>query len=237
MANDQQCGAIVLCGGNSTRMGFSKSGLMLDDRTFLECVLTTVCEIAKEIVVVGAPDQRFDFLQNDVISGSLSSHIEFTHDEQPGKGPLEGIRVGLKHLEPSVDVAFVTSVDVPLLRGHVIALLLSELSGFEAVVPTRFATDPGKEGKSLQIDRTYGMTGLYRTGLHVRIAEMIRKDCLRVSSLAATFETNRISIEQIRSVDPELHSLRNVNTALEYQQLLNEQSLTIPDKIRSALGL
>ena len=58
------------------------------------------------IVVVAAIGQELPDLPPDVI---------VTCDENEGRGPLEGLRAGLKALPEDVDAAYVTSCDVPLL--------------------------------------------------------------------------------------------------------------------------
>ena len=67
----------------------------------------------------------------------MSSSLAMSEE---GRGPLEGLRAGLKALPADVDAAYVTSCDVPLLvtgfamqmfelaRGHDIAVM--EIDGF-----------------------------------------------------------------------------------------------------------
>src|SRR3954471_17323014 len=97
---------IVLAGGKSTRMGASKALLPFGPETMLQRVVRILGTLVSPIVVVAAPDQELP---------SLPAGVTVTHDEREGRGPLEGLRAGLKALPESVDAAYVTSCDVPLL--------------------------------------------------------------------------------------------------------------------------
>ena len=85
-------GAVVLCGGKSTRLGIDKTRLDFKGRTFLEQVVDQVGQVCRPVVVVGNTDLSFHRIADDVL---------LARDEAVGKGPLEGIRVGLKRLANS----------------------------------------------------------------------------------------------------------------------------------------
>src|SRR6185295_5472848 len=99
-------GGIVLCGGRSTRMGSPKALLPFGAETMLQRVVRLLATVVSPIVVVAAPQQSLPTLPPDVL---------VARDEQEGRGPLEGLRAGLKALPDGVDTAYVTSCDVPLL--------------------------------------------------------------------------------------------------------------------------
>src|SRR5262249_16790019 len=99
-------GAIVLCGGRSTRMGSPKALLPFGGETMRQRVVRLLGTVVAPVVVVAADHQPLPELPADVI---------VARDEQEARGPLEGLRAGLKALPVSVDAAYVTSCDVPLL--------------------------------------------------------------------------------------------------------------------------
>ncbi len=84
---------IVLCGGKSSRMGTSKALLPFGPETMLQRVVRLLGEIVSPIVVVAALDQELPELPGSVI---------VTRDENEGRGPLEGLRAGLKALPTDV---------------------------------------------------------------------------------------------------------------------------------------
>ena len=51
---------------------------------------------------------------------ALSCHIQVRRDPVEGRGPLQGILVGLQALRGRADAAFVASCDTPLLRPEVV---------------------------------------------------------------------------------------------------------------------
>src|SRR5262245_55786059 len=108
-------GGIVLCGGRSTRMGTPKATLPFGEETMLQRVLRLLGTVVSPFVVVGARAQWLRTLPDDVL---------VTRDEREARGPLEGLRAGLKALPDDVDVAYVTSCDVPLLVPEFVTRML-----------------------------------------------------------------------------------------------------------------
>src|SRR4030095_11938213 len=99
-------GGIVLCGGKSTRMGSPKALLPFGGETMLQRVVRLLATVVSPIVVVAANQQRLP---------ELPAEVTVTHDEREDRGPLEGLRAGLKALPVGVGAAYATSCDVPLL--------------------------------------------------------------------------------------------------------------------------
>src|SRR3954463_14928404 len=104
--NPESCGGVVLAGGKSTRMGTSKALLPFGPETMLQRVVRLLEDVVSPIVVVAAADQMLP---------QLPAHVIITRDEQDARGPLEGLRTGLKALPEQVEAAYVTGCDVPLL--------------------------------------------------------------------------------------------------------------------------
>jgi molybdopterin-guanine dinucleotide biosynthesis protein A len=205
---NQRLGAVVLCGGKSTRLGVDKSQLLFQGQTFLERVVRQIQRACGSIVLVG---------DTDFSKHNLPAEIVIAGDEQVEKGPLEGIRVGLKRLAQQVDYAFVTSCDVPLLRTELIGYLFEQIGSHQAIVP-------------VENHRVFGLTAIYQTELHQTIEQRIADEQLRVSDLANAFTTNRIDIESLKVVDPDLDSLTNVNSAADYFELLKRFGLECPEQ-------
>ncbi len=203
-------GAIVLCGGQSTRLGIDKTELIFRDQTFLELVVQQVSKVAKHVVLVGRINSESHHLAENIIS---------LQDERDGLGPLEGIRVGLKCLaDRNIPLAFVTSCDVPLLKPELIRFLISQRCERSAIVPVDGA-------------RVYGMTAIYETELHSRIEERLENKQLRVSELADAFDARKVPVNELKDVDPNLDSMTNINSAQDYQALLDRFQLTCPPEL------
>ncbi|MFK7767537.1 MAG: molybdenum cofactor guanylyltransferase [Mariniblastus sp.] len=207
-------GAVVLCGGQSTRVGVDKTELVFQGQTFLERVVEQVASVADKVVLVGQIASDAHRIPNDV---------EVLQDERAGDGPLEGIRVGLKYLsDRQLSWAFVTSCDVPLIKPELIRFLFAN-RGETAIVPN--------DGI-----RIYGMTAIYKTDLHQQLLQRIVNKQLRVSELADALAAKTISVEELKGIDPELDSFTNINSAKDYLELLKRFDLDCPPELARRLA-
>src|SRR5215203_5881674 len=107
-------GAVILCGGQSSRMGQPKAWLPFGPERMLQRVVRLVGEAASPIVVVAAPGQ-----QHPPLPGSVT----VVRDPISGRGPLQGLAAGLSALPESVELAYASATDVPFLRPAWIARL------------------------------------------------------------------------------------------------------------------
>src|SRR5687768_17249123 len=120
-ATPVRAAGIVLAGGKSTRMGTSKALLPFGDETMLQRVVRILGTVASPVVVVAAGDQQLPHLPADVI---------VTRDEREGRGPLEGLRAGLRALPAGADAAYATSCDVPLLVPGFVEQMIELAHGY-----------------------------------------------------------------------------------------------------------
>src|SRR5438876_9951681 len=97
-------GGIILCGGQSKRMGKPKAWLPIAGEIMLPRVVRLLGEAVSPIVVVAAPGQDLPRLPDNVL---------IARDEEQGRGPLQGLAAGLTALQGRVDAAFASSCDVP----------------------------------------------------------------------------------------------------------------------------
>jgi molybdopterin-guanine dinucleotide biosynthesis protein A len=190
-------GAIVLCGGKSTRMGTSKALLPFGPETMLQRVVRLLATVVSPIVVVAAVDQPLPELPGQAI---------ITRDEQEGRGPLEGLRAGLKALPLDVDAAYVTSCDVPLLEPGFVREMQEFATGFDIAV--------------IEIDGfPHPLSAVYRRSVLPDVEDLLAGNRLRPVFLFERVKTRRVRPSEITS-DPELRTLRNLNTRDDYQQAL-----------------
>jgi molybdenum cofactor guanylyltransferase len=190
-------GAVVLCGGKSTRMSTPKALLPFGPETMLQRVVRLLSDVASSIVVVAAVGQPLPELPRQVI---------VTRDEQEGRGPLEGLRAGLKALPVQVDAAYVTSCDVPLLEPAFVREMLDFANGFDIAV--------------MEIDGfPHPLSAVYRRAVLPHVEDLLAADRLRPVFLFERVKTRRVRPDEI-TADPELRTLRNLNTRDDYQQAL-----------------
>ena len=191
-------GGIVLCGGKSTRMGTSKADLPFGDETMLQRVVRLLGTVVSPIVVVAAADQ---------VLPALPAGTIVTRDEQQGRGPLEGIRAGLKALPEAIDAAYITSCDVPLLVPAFVTQMLSLADGHDIAV--------------MEIDHfSHPLSAVYRRDTLAHVERLLAADRLRPVFLFDAVDTRRVQPDEMAAVDPDLLTLRNLNTPDDYRDAL-----------------
>src|SRR6516164_2728001 len=119
-------GGIVLCGGQSRRMGRPKGWLPFGGELMLPRVVRLLGQAVAPLVVVAAPGQDVPSLQSD---------IAIVRDEETGRGPLQGLAAGLEALRGRADAAYVSSCDVPFLRPAFVRRLIDLLGDHHICVP------------------------------------------------------------------------------------------------------
>jgi len=187
-------GGIVLCGGRSTRMGVPKATLPFGPETMLQRVVRLLGTVVSPIVVVAAREQSVPEVPADV---------KITHDEREQRGPLEGLRAGLKALPDSVDVAYITSCDVPLLEPAFVTRMVELLGDHDIAV--------------MEIDGfPHPLSAVYRRDTLRHVEALLEQDKLRPVFLFDAVRTRRVRPEEMLSADPQLRTLRNLNTREDY---------------------
>lgn len=191
---------IVLCGGRSTRMGVPKATLPFGPETMLQRVIRLLGTVVSPIVVVAAPDQQVPGLPEGVL---------VARDEREQRGPLEGLRAGLKALPASSDLAYVTSCDVPLLVPDFVRRMIELLDGHDIAV--------------MEIDGfPHPLSAVYRREVLPQVESLLAADRLRPAFLFEAARTRKVQPEEMAAIDPQLLTLRNLNTPEDYKRALNE---------------
>jgi molybdenum cofactor guanylyltransferase len=205
LADLLRVGAIVLCGGQSRRMGRSKAWLPLGEETFLQRVTRILGDVVQPTVVVAAAGQELP---------PLPTSILVARDEQPGRGPLQGLLAGLDRLSGVVDAVYVSSCDAPLLRPAFVRRMIDLLDGFDIAVPE---TD----------GLPHPLAGVYRIAVREGVRDLLDAERLRPVFLFEQYRTRFVPADELRTVDEDLGSLRNVNTPEEYDALLRQAAIEI----------
>ena len=199
--------AIVLCGGHSLRMGSDKCSLPFGATTMVGRVLDSLQSISARIVLVGQASQDLAALIPAKDSGVP---IAFAHDRVSGLGPLEGLRAGLAALKvkDAREAVFVTGCDYPMLSPRFAELMCSELC------PDDSAAVAWIDGLALPLP------GVYRPEVLPRIDELLVQHRRSLRELLRAVPSTHVGPEKIRSVDPQMLSLRSANDPHEYAALL-----------------
>ena len=180
-------------------MGSPKALLAFGAETMLQRVVRLLGTVVSPIIVVAGPRQLLPELPADVT---------VTRDEQEGRGPLEGLRAGLKALPGTVEIAYVTSCDVPLLVPGFVRHMIDLLGDHDIAV--------------MEIDGfPHPLSAVYRRDTLPHVEALLGEDRLRPAFLFERVRTRRVQPSEMVSADPELLTLRNLNTRQDYLDALS----------------
>ena len=193
-------GAIVLCGGKSSRMGQDKATLPFGPEMMLQRVVRILSLTIEpsSIVVVASSEQ---------ILPELPAPVIVTRDTRSNRGPLEGIATGLRSMPNSVESVYATSCDVPLMVPEFVAMMFERLGNDDIAVP---------------YDGQYHhpLAAVYRPRVLTVIESLLAMDRLRPRFLFDRVSTTEVQVDDLRQVDPTLSTLMNLNSPEDYQTAL-----------------
>ncbi len=190
-------------------MGLPKATLPFGPELMLQRVLRLLGEAVAPLVVVAATDQTLT---------PLPDNVTIARDEHDDRGPLEGLHAGLSAIESLADAAFVTSCDVPLLVPAFVRRMTELLASHQIAVP---------------FDEKYhhALAAVYRTSVLPTIKSLLAADRMRPVFLFDEVDTIRVPVEDLGTVDPQLHSLQNLNRPADYFEALEVAGFQAPHDV------
>jgi molybdenum cofactor guanylyltransferase len=198
-------GALILCGGESRRMGRPKAWLPFGPELLLQRMVRLVSSAASPIVVVGAAGQQLP---------ELPSSVVIVRDEVPGRGPLGGLAAGFAAMPEPVELVFASATDVPFLEPRWISRLVERIEDYDLVIP-----DIG--------GRLQPLAALYRRRtMQPVIAGLLSGGQLRLRDLVDAAHARVIGEDDLRDVDPSFGTVRNLNDIAEYEQALRDAGMS-----------
>jgi molybdenum cofactor guanylyltransferase len=198
--------AVVLCGGESRRMGVPKAWLPFGPERLLQRVVRLVGTVARPIVVVAAPGQELPELPADVA---------IIRDPIAGRGPLQGLAAGLAALADPVDLVYATGTDVPFLEPRWITRLVELIGDHDLAMP--------------QIgDEYHPLAAVYRRAAVLPVIErMLNQDHLKLKAIIQLVRTRVVDEREMLPVDPRLGTIRNLNHPEDYERALRDAGLKV----------
>lgn len=193
---------VVLAGGRSSRMGTPKAMLDWHGSTLLYRTTALLKRaLAGPVVVVAAPGQQLP---------DLPEGVSVVEDPEEGIGPLQGIAAGLSAVADQVPIAFVASTDMPFLHPAYVHAVLSSMDDVDVALPV------------LDGFRQTLAAG-YRTELGDVATELLEKGGRTPGELFEKVNLRELSADDLLTspylaqLDPDLASVRNINTPEEYE--------------------
>jgi molybdenum cofactor guanylyltransferase len=189
---------VILIGGQSKRMGRSKATLPFGPQTMLERIVERIQPAVDAVLVVAAVGQELPV---------PLPHTRLVYDEEYDRGPLGGLASALAALGSEVDAVFVTACDSPFVMPGFASRLFELLGDADVSVPHVGG-------------RIHPLTAVYRTSILPVVRDQLAHSRLRMIDLIALLPTRRVVQDELADADPEMQSLRNVNTREEYELAL-----------------
>lgn len=185
--------AIVLAGGQSTRMGADKAFVELGGKPLVEWVLDALEPLTRSFVIVTNEPRKF---------APYAARAHIATDDPPRGGPLAGLRTGLRlSREPW---AFVTSCDAPFLQPAFVQALGRFTRGHDAAVPGT-------------PQERWPLTAFYHRRCVPAIDRAVQRGDMRVISFFDDVDVRWVPTAELALADPGLRSLRNVNTPADLE--------------------
>ena len=187
--------AVILAGGQSSRMGRDKALLELNEQKFIDHLVQELSGCCKVMISAAHQDDYAGY------------GVPVIADETKGIGPIEGIRQALR--SSVSEYVFVCAVDTPFVRKEMIQYLAEFISSdYDAFV--------FRDG-----DRIHPHIGIYSRAALPAIEEMIGEKQYRLTKLLSRIRTKYVDIGT-SCFDRKV--LRNINTPDDYLAILNQDA-------------
>ncbi len=191
--------AAILVGGASTRMGRDKAALVWNGKPLAAHVAEVLGSCVERVRLVTRP------------GAAPPVDLPCIEDRARQRAPLVGIHAALAACEASA--VLIAGGDMPLIDPRIVLALL-------ALVP---AAPDGPDIVAPQGPRgPEPLLAVYRPSLLPEISRRIERDELALMKLLRDANTLLIPEAELRALDPELRSFRNLNRAEDVAELQAE---------------
>ena len=189
---------IILCGGQSRRMGKDERSLIIQDKPMIKHILSTLNHQINEVIIVLNDKSRIDKYSEFIDPTDYTYTIKFVEDKIKNKGPLPGIMTGLSYI--SSDYALVLPCDSPYVSRDYINIMFGEISeNSQAIVP--YHDDENK------IKTSEPLHSIYDKNIIPEIEKLIGEDTLHIKGLIEKIETKFVLIDNKKILKKEFRNL------------------------------
>jgi molybdopterin-guanine dinucleotide biosynthesis protein A len=142
--------------------------------------------------------------------------VEVVRDPIAHRGPLQGLASGLAALPETCALAYATGTDVPFLEPQWVLRLADLIGECDLAIP--------------YVDGFHHpLAALYRRATVLpAVRALLATDRLRPVFLMEMLKTRLVTADELRAVDPELGTLRNLNTEEDYLRTLDSENRVRP---------
>lgn len=184
--------AVILCGGQSSRMGQDKASLRIGGETFLDRAIRASRAVADDVIVVARAAQQ------------VPDDVRVVFDPVANLGPLAGIAAGLA--ASSTDLNIVIACDMPLIRPAVLQRLVDAIGDHDACV-------------AVVAGHASVLCGVYRSRVAPVAQQLLDQGERRVTALVDRLSTQRVDAALFGDIDPDLETFFSCDTPEAYERL------------------
>lgn len=185
--------AVILAGGQSSRMGSNKALLPYRGGRFIEAIHRQLLELFPEVILVTNNPEQYEFLSCRKVA-----------DCYPGMGALAGLHAGLYHA--TAPHIFAVACDMPYLNSALIRRLADLRNEADVVIPE------GENGLE-------PLHAMYGSGCLAPMEDALLSGRRRIVSFFPQVRVRHFERAGVAALDPEFNSFRNINTPTDYYDL------------------
>ena len=192
--------SIILCGGQSRRMGKDKGSLIIKDKPMIKYILSTLNNEIDEVIIVLNDNKRIDKYMEFINPEDYSYKLKFVEDKIKNKGPISGILTGLENI--SSEYAIVFPCDNPFVTKKTMQTLFNEITcNIQAVVPYH---DPENKLKTSE-----PLHSIYNKNIIPLIDNLILNDSLHIKGIIEKIDTKFVLIDNKKILKKEFRNLNH----------------------------
>ncbi|AMD17653.1 molybdopterin-guanine dinucleotide biosynthesis protein MobA [Methanobrevibacter sp. YE315] len=196
--NENIKSCIILCGGQSRRMGRDKGSMIIQDKPMIKHILSTLNHQIDEAIIVLNDKTRVDKYNEFINPEEYSYTITFLEDKIKNKGPMPGIMTGLEQIKS--DYALILPCDSPYVSEKYIKTIFSELdNNYQAIVPFHDEQNKLKTSEPLH--------SIYSKKIIPKIEELVREDVLHIKGLIEKIDVKFVLIDNKKIEKKEFRNL------------------------------
>lgn len=192
--------AIILAGGNNSRMEQNKALLKLNGESLIVRIINRIKEHFDKVIIMSDSLSSYADLGVYLVS---NNGVYLEKDLVKGRGPLGGIYSGLKTSSSFYNFFF--ACDLPFINPELVEFMKRESSGYALTIPRT------REGYFHPLHAIYSKECL------PPIEEQFKENIFKVANFFSKVKVNYIEEEEIEEFNPYL-SFYNINTWEDYNK-------------------
>jgi molybdopterin-guanine dinucleotide biosynthesis protein A len=184
----EDCTALILAGGDSRRMGQDKASLVLQGKTLLEHVTTTMRQVFSKVIV-------------SVRQPRVGVELPQVCDEVSASGPLAGLVAGLA--QAKTPWVFAVACDMPFITPALVQGLAALRGQHQAVVPV--------------VDgHLQPLAAFYATSALATLRASLAGDDRSFRGALQKLDVRYVSEAELLKMDPQLRSFFDLDTPQDF---------------------